>query len=149
MLSIPVRYVTSTRHGPPASGGRACPIDGALQSPGPISLVDCTHINARYTAIRAFQYFYECSVINVIEACVLAIDAVCTGLLATAALRWEGTDRGSHVNTAVIVLQMISLCGELMSQLAYNCLLLTAICSSYSGSTYQHRILRPDRCCIC
>lgn len=42
----------------------------------------------------------------------MAIDAVSTGLLAAAALAWEGTRRATHVNTTVIILQLISLCGE-------------------------------------
>lgn len=42
----------------------------------------------------------------------MAIDAVSTGLLAAAALAWEGTRRATHVNTAVIILQLVSLCGE-------------------------------------
>lgn len=43
----------------------------------------------------------------------MAVDAVCMGLLATAALKWEGTERAKHTSTAVIALQLFSLCGEL------------------------------------
>ncbi|CAM9192533.1 unnamed protein product, partial [Hapterophycus canaliculatus] len=60
--------------------------------------------------ILVFLKPFANSVINNMEAFVLAIDAICMGLLATAALRWESTDRGSHVNTAVVVLQMFALC---------------------------------------
>lgn len=55
------------------------------------------------------------SVINNIGACVMAIDAVCMAILATAALKWEGTDRAEHSNAAVIALQLFSLCGEMHS----------------------------------
>ncbi|CAM9523853.1 unnamed protein product [Ectocarpus sp. 6 AP-2014] len=50
------------------------------------------------------------SVINGIGACIVAIDAACTGLLAVAALKWEGTSRATDVNSAVGVLQIVSLC---------------------------------------
>lgn len=43
----------------------------------------------------------------------MAIDAVCMGLLAAAAIKWEGTDTADRLSTAVIVLQLFSLCGEL------------------------------------
>lgn len=56
------------------------------------------------------------SVINNIGACVMAIDAVCMALLATAALKWEGTERAKHSSTAVITLQLFSLFGELKQQ---------------------------------
>lgn len=52
------------------------------------------------------------SVINNIGACIMAIDAVTMGLLAVAALRWGGTRRAIHVNTAVMALQLFSLIGE-------------------------------------
>lgn len=42
----------------------------------------------------------------------MAIDTVTMGLLAAVALRWEGTRRASHVNTAVMGLQLFSLIGE-------------------------------------
>lgn len=43
----------------------------------------------------------------------LAIDAVCMGLLAAAAIQWEGTDTANDFSTAVVVLQLFVLCGEL------------------------------------
>lgn len=43
----------------------------------------------------------------------MAIDAVCMALLATAALKWEGSERAQHSSTAVIALQLFSLCGKL------------------------------------
>jgi len=42
----------------------------------------------------------------------MAMDAVCMGLLAAAATVWEGTAREEHVSTAVIALQLFTLCGE-------------------------------------
>ena len=45
----------------------------------------------------------------------MAIDAVCMGLLAAATSVWEGTNREGHAGTAVIVLQLVMLCGELRS----------------------------------
>ncbi|CAM9886855.1 unnamed protein product [Ectocarpus sp. 12 AP-2014] len=49
------------------------------------------------------------SVINNIEACVTAIDAISMGVFAASALWREGTDRAAHLNTSVVVLQLISL----------------------------------------
>ncbi|CAM9953326.1 unnamed protein product, partial [Ectocarpus sp. 4 AP-2014] len=49
------------------------------------------------------------SVINGIGACTVAIDAISTGLLAVAALKWEGTSRATDVNSAVGILQIVSL----------------------------------------
>lgn len=43
----------------------------------------------------------------------LAIDALCMGLLAAAAIKWEGTGTGDDLSTAVVVLQLFVLCGEL------------------------------------
>lgn len=42
----------------------------------------------------------------------MAIDAVSTGLLAAAALMWEGTSRETHVSTAVFALELFALIGE-------------------------------------
>ena len=42
----------------------------------------------------------------------MAMDAVCMALLAAAATVWEGTSRERHVSTAVIALQLFTLCGE-------------------------------------
>lgn len=42
----------------------------------------------------------------------LAIDAVCMGLLAAAAIKWEGTDTADRFSMAVVVLQLFVLCGE-------------------------------------
>lgn len=42
-----------------------------------------------------------------------AIDAVCMGLLAAAAIKWEGTDIADRFSLAVVVLQLFVLCGEL------------------------------------
>lgn len=56
--------------------------------------------------------FEKRSVINNIGACVMAMDAVCMGLLAAAATVWEGTTKEGHVSTAVIALQLFTLCGE-------------------------------------
>ena len=52
------------------------------------------------------------SVVNNIGASVMAMDAVCMALLAAAATVWEGTSRERHVSTAVIALQLFTLCGE-------------------------------------
>lgn len=42
----------------------------------------------------------------------LAIDAVCMGLLAAAAIKWEGTNTADDLFTVVVVLQLFTLCGE-------------------------------------
>ncbi|CAB1103298.1 unnamed protein product [Ectocarpus sp. CCAP 1310/34] len=52
------------------------------------------------------------SVTNNIEACVTAIDAISMGVFAASALWWEGTDRAAHLNTSVVVLQLLSLFDE-------------------------------------
>ncbi|CAN0524419.1 unnamed protein product [Ectocarpus sp. 12 AP-2014] len=49
------------------------------------------------------------SVINNIEACVTAIDAISMGVFAASTLWREGTDRAAHLNASVVVLQLISL----------------------------------------
>ena len=43
----------------------------------------------------------------------MAVDAVCMALLAAAATVWEGTSREGHAGTAVVALQLFTLCGEL------------------------------------
>lgn len=39
-------------------------------------------------------------------------NAVCMALLAVAADKWEGTPRAKQVDTAVLIIQLVSLVGE-------------------------------------
>ncbi|CAM9789606.1 unnamed protein product [Ectocarpus fasciculatus] len=59
--------------------------------------------------ILVFLKPFANSVINNVEACVTAIDAISMGMFAASALWWEGTDRAAHLNTSVIALQLLSL----------------------------------------
>eukprot|EP00903_Cladosiphon_okamuranus_P021834 g20077.t1 len=68
----------------------------------------CIH-TVMFVILVCFKPFAN-SVINNIGACVMAIDAVCMALLAAAALQWEGTERAQHSSSAVIALQLFSLC---------------------------------------
>lgn len=75
------------------------------------------------------------SVINNIGAGVLAIDAVCMGLLAAAAIQWEGTDTADDFSTAVVVLQLLVLCGELLlSDNDHDQSLRQTVCGVCSGA---------------
>ncbi|CAN0007882.1 unnamed protein product [Ectocarpus fasciculatus] len=50
------------------------------------------------------------SVINAMGAGLVGIDAVCMGLLAVSASRWEGTAAAGKVDSAVMLLQLFALC---------------------------------------
>lgn len=42
----------------------------------------------------------------------MAVDAVTVALLAISSLKWEGTGKARRVNTTVMFLQLVALCGE-------------------------------------
>ena len=52
------------------------------------------------------------SVINAMAAGLMAVDATCMALLAISASRWEGTAAAARVDSAVMLLQLLALCGE-------------------------------------
>lgn len=52
------------------------------------------------------------SAINAIEACLMGVDAVTTGLLAFAAMKYEGSATEATIITSVAVLQLVALCSE-------------------------------------
>ena len=56
--------------------------------------------------------FDQPSVVNNIGASAHAVNAVSVGLLAAAATRWGEADTAKRPNTAVVVLQLLLLCGE-------------------------------------
>ena len=43
---------------------------------------------------------------------VMAVDATCMALLAISASRWDGTAAAARVDSAVMLLQLLALCGE-------------------------------------
>lgn len=45
-------------------------------------------------------------------ACLVGIDAVCMALLAFSASWWGGTPAAERVDSAVMLLQLVALCGE-------------------------------------
>ena len=84
---------------------------------GSAKLIVRTAHNA--TGWPTLTLFGKRSVINNIGACVMAMDAVCVGLLAAGASVWEGTHRERHVSTAVIALQLFTLIGELSCRIFF------------------------------
>lgn len=52
------------------------------------------------------------SVINAMAAGLMAVDATCMALLAISASRWDGTAAAARVDSAVMLLQLLALCGE-------------------------------------
>lgn len=51
-------------------------------------------------------------VINTIGACLVAIDATSEALLAMSVISWDGAERAKTVNTLVVALQLVALCGK-------------------------------------
>lgn len=56
-------------------------------------------------------YMYS-SAINAIEACIMAVDAVTTGLLGLVAFKYERTATEATIIASVAVLQLVALCSE-------------------------------------
>lgn len=55
-------------------------------------------------------------VIDIIGACLYAVDAVCMALTAASAQWWKDTPRKNTVDTAVALIQVTSLYGELFKR---------------------------------
>lgn len=55
--------------------------------------------------------------INVLGAGLVGINAVCMALLVVSALAWDGTPNAKRVGTAVILLQIVALCGTYLATL--------------------------------
>lgn len=51
-------------------------------------------------------------IINAMGATVYGADAVCMAVLAVSADKWEGTPRAKMVDTAIVIIQLVSLVGE-------------------------------------
>lgn len=54
--------------------------------------------------------------INAVGACIAGADAVSMAVLAAAALAWEGTENAERADTAVMVIQLMVLAGEILFQ---------------------------------
>ena len=50
--------------------------------------------------------------VNAMTAALYGTNAVCMAVLAVAVYNWEGTPRAKRVDTAVLIIQLVSLVGE-------------------------------------
>lgn len=70
------------------------------------------NLKSRYSACVSLM-IRSCSVINAMAAGLMAVDATCMALLAISASLWENTTAAARVDSAVMLLQLLALCGEL------------------------------------
>lgn len=84
-------------------------------------------------------------------ACVVFVDASCMAMLADTVLRWEGTKRAKQVDTAVVLINIVVLVGELRvmsSLLSFPKLNIIPVAITNDTHKYSRepRLARSDRC---